>query len=82
MMTGIARFLALILMLLLELQGTNDATLHILGSTLLIARLAHAIGFGRTPQIVIIRRLGVILTVLVLLSAAVITIWSALTGTV
>ena len=62
--------MGLILLALAELQGAPGWTIHLLGSTLLIGRLMHAYGFGRTPQIISIRQLGMVLTFLMLCVAA------------
>ncbi|MDQ2089288.1 MAPEG family protein [Marimonas arenosa] len=62
--------MGLILLALTELQGAPNWTLHLLGSTLLLGRLMHAYGFGRTPQIVPVRQLGMVLTFAMLIVAA------------
>lgn len=65
--------LTLILLIILELQDARDAVLHGLGAGLVLARICHAVGFGRTPQIVIIRRIGVIgTTAIMIISCALI----------
>ncbi|MDU8926301.1 MAPEG family protein [Alisedimentitalea sp. MJ-SS2] len=62
--------MGVILLALAELQGAPGWTIHLLGSALLIGRLMHAYGFGRSPQIVSIRQLGMVLTFLMLIVAA------------
>ncbi|TCP62378.1 hypothetical protein EV663_102225 [Rhodovulum bhavnagarense] len=42
--------LALVLLLLAELQGAPVWALHLLGAMLLLGRLGHAWGMSRTPQ--------------------------------
>ncbi|MBE1282693.1 MAG: hypothetical protein GJ676_05215 [Rhodobacteraceae bacterium] len=53
---------ALLLMAILELQDGASWALHALGLMLLVGRLAHAYGFGRTPQIIPLRQVGMVLT--------------------
>ena len=62
--------LGLILLTLAELQGAPVWALHLLGATLFLGRLMHAYGFGRTPQIVPIRQLGIALTFTMLIVTA------------
>jgi uncharacterized membrane protein YecN with MAPEG domain len=52
----------LLLLLLLELQGVEALWLHLLGVTLTLGRLAHAIGFSLSPPIFALRRIGMVLT--------------------
>ncbi|NOC44048.1 MAPEG family protein [Ruegeria sp. HKCCD7559] len=63
--------IALLLIAMVELQGAGGLLLHILGLMLLAGRLLHAYGFGRTPQIVILRQAGMSLTFLAILVAAI-----------
>ena len=63
--------IALLLIAMVELQGAGGLLLHILGLMLLAGRLLHAYGFGRTPQIVILRQAGMSLTFLAILIAAI-----------
>ena len=53
---------ALILLLLSEAQGAPGWALHGLGLMLLAGRVLHAVGLGSTPQIMALRRAGMILT--------------------
>ncbi|WP_281972758.1 MAPEG family protein [Ruegeria faecimaris] len=53
---------ALLLMAMVELQGASGLLLNLLGLALLGGRLLHAYGFGRSPQIVILRQTGMLLT--------------------
>ncbi|NOC84094.1 MULTISPECIES: MAPEG family protein [Ruegeria] len=63
--------IALLLIAMVELQGAGGLLVHILGLMLLAGRLLHAYGFGRTPQIVILRQAGMSLTFLAILVAAI-----------
>jgi len=56
--------LGLLLLAFSELQGTPDWVLHLLGASLLLGRLAHAVGMGATPQRVELRVFGMLLTLL------------------
>ncbi len=62
---------ALLLIMIVELQGAGGLLLNLLGLTLLGGRLLHAYGFGRSPQIVILRQIGMLLTFTAILVAAV-----------
>lgn len=55
--------LALILLMLTELNGAPASALHLLGLTLIAGRVLHAIGFASTPQKIILRQIGMLLTV-------------------
>ena len=62
---------ALLLLLLAELQGAPVWALHLLGLMLLAGRVLHAIGMGVTPQVLILRQVGMILTFgMILLTAS------------
>jgi uncharacterized membrane protein YecN with MAPEG domain len=63
--------IGLLLIAMVELQGAGGALLHVLGLLLLAGRLLHAYGFGRTPQIVILRQIGMGLTFTAILVAAI-----------
>lgn len=71
--------LALILMLCAELQGAPAAAVHTMGITLVVARLAHAIGMSRTPQVSALRGAGFLLTSIMLVLSALAVIGHALT---
>src|SRR5262245_23144823 len=66
--------MALILMGLIELNGTSHATLHVLGTALVIARLAHPVGLVHDNLRSPLRGLGSGVTTLVTLVAAAIAI--------
>ncbi|WP_050602859.1 MAPEG family protein [Ruegeria sp. 6PALISEP08] len=63
--------IGLLLIAMVELQGAGGVLLHVLGLLLLAGRLLHAYGFGRTPQIVILRQIGMGLTFTAILVAAI-----------
>ena len=69
---------ALLLILLIELQGGGAFLLHALGAALLAGRIAHAVGVSQHPQIMPLRVSGMILTFLVLNVAALVNLWLAL----
>jgi uncharacterized membrane protein YecN with MAPEG domain len=63
--------LALILLLLAELQGAAPWLLHLLGATLLAGRTLHAFGISNTVEVLAFRSSGMVLTFAVLVTAAV-----------
>ena len=63
--------IGLILLMLVEMQGMPLWLVHVFGLILLAGRLSHAYGFGSTPQIVPLRKLGMYLTLLMIISTAV-----------
>lgn len=69
---------ALLLIMMVELQGASGLLLNLLGLTLLSGRLLHAYGFGRSPQIVTLRQIGMLLTFASILVAAIANIVLAL----
>jgi uncharacterized membrane protein YecN with MAPEG domain len=54
--------LALILLMLSELGAAPTLALHILGLMLVGGRVLHAYGFASTPQKIIFRQVGMLLT--------------------
>jgi uncharacterized membrane protein YecN with MAPEG domain len=70
--------IGLILLTMTELQGSPGWVVHLLGLMLLAGRLLHAYGFGRTPEIVAARQLGMVLTFTMLAVAALANIAHAL----
>ena len=62
--------LGLILMLCAELQGAPSIAVHLMGLALLLARVAHAVGMSRTPQITALRGGGFLLTAAMLVLSA------------
>ena len=72
--------LTLILLQLAELQGQPTWTLHLIGGSLAIGRLAHAYAISLEPQILKLRVLGMILTVTALTAGALANLTAALAG--
>ncbi len=70
--------ITLILISFSELQGSPGWLIHALGAALLAGRAAHAFGFGRTPQIIPLRKAGMYLTFSALLGASLSTLVLAL----
>jgi uncharacterized membrane protein YecN with MAPEG domain len=54
--------LGLLLLLLCELAGAPGVALHGLGGALLAGRIAHALGLSLSPQRLILRQIGMVLT--------------------
>lgn len=69
--------LALLLLLLLELNQTQPVLLHGLGIVLIVARIAHAIGLSRSSGHSVGRFGGTGLTWLVMLAMALLLLWQA-----
>ncbi len=61
--------LAMLLILLLELQGAPDWALHLSGGTFLLGRLLHGAGFSREPQHMGLRKWGMVVTYAMLTGA-------------
>jgi len=61
---------ALILILLLEMQGSPPGLIHLLGAALVVARLLHAFGLSKHAGPSVGRLAGMTLTFLVILTAA------------
>ena len=66
--------LALILLACYELSGANTIWLHVLGATLLIGRVTHAIGLSKSVGTSLPRVIGTLATFIVLLSLAAVNI--------
>lgn len=62
--------LALILLYLVEASGHGPATVHGLGSALVVGRIAHAIGFTRNVGASLPRFVGMVLTIAVIVIAS------------
>lgn len=62
--------LGLILMLIVELQGASAVAIHAMGLALLGGRVLHAVGFTATPQKIILRQIGMVLTLAMLALSA------------
>jgi uncharacterized membrane protein YecN with MAPEG domain len=67
--------LALILLLVLELNQTLPMLLHVFGIALLLARIVHAIGLSSSPGYSAGRAVGSALTMLVVTVMAVMLLW-------
>ena len=62
--------LALVLLLLLELNGAATLLLHVLGNALIIARLLHAWGLSQSPGTSFGRFYGTLVTWVMIVGAA------------
>ncbi|KIC43513.1 membrane-associated proteins in eicosanoid and glutathione metabolism [Ruegeria sp. ANG-R] len=62
---------ALLLIAMTELQGAGGWLVNLLGLMLLAGRVLHAYGFGKTPQTIILRQIGMGLTFVAILVAAI-----------
>ena len=62
--------LGLSVILLVELQGAPGIAVHGLGLLLLAGRIVHPLGFAVTPQKIILRQIGMMLTFACLLLGA------------
>lgn len=54
--------LGIILLAMAELQGMPIWLVHLFGAVLLVGRFMHAYGLGSTPQVLVCRRWGMLLT--------------------
>ncbi len=63
--------IALILMILLEIEQASEIVIHVLGVMLVLGRLMHAIGTYKTFGVSIGRSGGMILTILCILFASI-----------
>ncbi len=70
--------MGIILLAMAELQGAPIWAVHLLGLMLLAGRVIHAVGYGSTPQVVPLRRTGMMITYLMLLLASLANIGLAL----
>ena len=52
----------LVLLLLLELGGSGPVLLHGLGAAILLGRVLHAAGISRSPERLLLRQAGMLLT--------------------
>jgi uncharacterized membrane protein YecN with MAPEG domain len=67
--------MALILLLVLELNQTQPLWLHAFGITLLVGRVLHALGLSRSAGSSPGRLVGIALTLLVIVGMALLLIW-------
>jgi hypothetical protein len=70
--------LALVLLLILELNQTRPLLLHVFGCLLVIGRLLHAFGLSSSPGLTPGRAIGMTLTWLVIVVMALLLLWQAL----
>ena len=68
------------LIYLVEASGYPAWWVHVLGSALLAGRVAHAFGVSRSPEVFLFRTVGMVVTFLVLLVAAVMLLAAAALG--
>ena len=67
--------IALILLAILEINGKGATTLHVLGSTLLVARIIHPFGLSVAEMKKTPRLMGALLTTIVIVVSACMAIW-------
>ena len=67
--------LALLLLLLLELNQTRPVLLHVFGIVLIVARVVHGFGLSRTGSVSPERLIGTAVTWLVMAAMALLLIW-------
>lgn len=70
--------IALLLLLLLELNQTQPAWIHACGIVLVVARIAHAVGLSRSSGASVARFLGTLLTWALIGVMAVLLLWQYL----
>lgn len=70
--------IGLLLLLLLESNQTQPWLLHLIGIGLIAGRVLHAWGLSRTSALSIGRGAGMVLTLLAILTAALLLIWQYL----
>jgi uncharacterized membrane protein YecN with MAPEG domain len=70
--------LALLLLLILELNHTQPLVLHVFGIALILGRIAHAIGLSSSPGITPGRGVGMVLTWLTIAVMSLLLLWQAI----
>lgn len=70
--------LALLLLLILELNQTQPVLLHVFGCVLIAGRLLHGFGLSTSPAVTPGRAIGITLTWLVIAAMALLLLWQAL----
>jgi uncharacterized membrane protein YecN with MAPEG domain len=70
--------LALLLLLILELNQTQPLLLHIFGCVLIAGRLLHGFGLSTSPAVTPGRAIGIALSWFVIAAMALLLIWQAL----
>lgn len=69
--------LALLLLLIVELNQTLPLVVHVFGIMLVAGRLAHAFGLSRSSKVSAGRAVGTLLTLLAIIGMAVLLLWQA-----
>lgn len=67
--------IALLLLLILELDQTRPALLHLFGIVLIVARVLHALGLSAKSGYSAGRAIGIVITFLVILAMALLLLW-------
>ncbi|HJU25752.1 MAG TPA: MAPEG family protein [Rhodanobacteraceae bacterium] len=67
--------IALLLLLILEMDQTQPWLLHLFGIVLILGRVLHAIGLSNSPGLSFGRAAGITLTLLVILVMALLKLW-------
>lgn len=68
--------IALILMILAEVEGISEMIIHILGISLIISRIFHALSISKILAIPMGRQIGMMMTFLVIIVSAILCIKS------
>ncbi|MER3547334.1 MAG: hypothetical protein C4338_06895 [Rhodanobacteraceae bacterium] len=67
--------IALLLLLILDLDGTKPWLLHLFGIVLIVARVLHAIGLSNYAGLSFGRAAGIVLTLVTILAMALLLLW-------
>lgn len=70
--------IALILLLIVELNQTDPLLVHVAGMALVVGRILHAAGLSRSSGVSAGRALGTLLTLLVIAGMSILLIWQYL----
>lgn len=68
----------LLLIYMVEAQGLSAPLVHLLGMALVVGRVGHAYGLGSSPQKVVFRQAGMLLTFFAVAGAGLGNIWASL----
>ena len=71
--------LGILLLCIVELAGAAIVLVHGFGLLLLAGRVMHAIGLSRTPQVIILRVIGMLMTFTALILSALLSLYLGLT---
>ena len=66
---------ALLLLLILDLVGTEPWLLHLLGIVLIVVRVVHALGLSSNAGYSVVRLLGMVLTLTVIIAMIALLLW-------